>query len=61
MFGFLKRDPVEKLRREYMKKMKEARDLQRSGKIPELARKTAEAEVIRLQMEALEKERGVSP
>lgn len=51
MFGFLKSDPGKKLEKEWLRLCKEARDLQRQGKIPEFARKTAEAEDTRLRME----------
>lgn len=53
MFGLFKRDPARKLEKEWLRLLKEARDLQRQGKIPELARKSAEAEEVRLRMEAV--------
>lgn len=53
MFGFLQRDPSRKLEKEWLRLLKEARDLQRQGKIPEMARKTAEAEQMHERMEAV--------
>ena len=47
-------DPKKKLTREYHNLMKEARDLQRKGMIPELARKTAEANAVLKKLEELE-------
>jgi ribosome-binding protein aMBF1 (putative translation factor) len=60
MFGLFKRDPKKALQKEYMALMKEARDLQRSGKIPELARKTAEANAVLAKIEAMEAAEGPS-
>ena len=53
--GWFKKDPVEKLNKKYATLLKEARDLQRGGKIPEFARKTAEAEKVRDEIDVLEK------
>ena len=61
MFGLFKRDPKRALHKEYMALMKEARDLQRAGKIPELARKTAEANAVLERLEALEDEQASQP
>jgi hypothetical protein len=54
MLNLFKRDPKKALHKQYLALMKEARDLQRAGKIPELARKTAEADAVLKQLEALE-------
>ncbi len=55
MFAFLKKDdPAAKLNKRYLALLKEARDLQRAGKIVEFGRKTAEAEAVRLEIDALE-------
>ena len=43
MFGFKKRDPAAKLRRDYERLMAEAVDLQRRGDIKGFAEKTREA------------------
>ena len=48
-------NPKKKLTREYLALMKEARDLQRKGMIPELARKTAEANAVLKKLEELER------
>ena len=60
MFGLFKRDPKKALHKEYMALMKEARDLQRAGKIPELARKTAEANAVLEKLEAMEQAEAAS-
>ena len=60
MFGLFNRDPKKALHKQYMALMKEARDLQRSGKIPELARKTAEADAVLKEIEALERDEAAS-
>lgn len=44
------------LTKKYEKLLKEARDLQRQGKIPEFARKTAEAEAVGAEIDALDAE-----
>lgn len=59
MFGLFKRDPKKALHKQYLGLMKEARDLQRAGKIPELARKTAEANAVLDELEALEAQEGL--
>jgi len=48
-------DPKKKLTREWLNLMKEARDLQRKGMIPELAKKTAEANAVLKKLEELER------
>ena len=52
MFGFLKRDPVKKLRKQYLAKLEAAMQAQRNGKIREYSFLTAEAEALRTQLEA---------
>ncbi|MEO1172931.1 MAG: DUF6435 family protein [Myxococcota bacterium] len=54
MFGFLKKDPVKKLRAQYGRLLEEAQALQRRGDIKGYAEKTAEAEEIGKQIDALE-------
>ena len=56
MFGFLKRDPVKKLEAEYHKLLEQARDLQRQGDIAGFAEKTAEAEALASQIDALKQQ-----
>ncbi len=46
MFKLFRSDPLEKLEKQYARKLEEARDAQRSGKIPLYANLTAEAEAI---------------
>lgn len=55
MFNFFKKDPAKKLHKLYLQKMEEARDLQRSGDIKAFAQKSAEAEEIMQQIEALKR------
>lgn len=50
---FFKSDPKKKMQKQYEAAMREAMELQRSGKIPEFAKKTAEAEAILKEIEAL--------
>ncbi len=56
MFGFLKRDPIKKLEAEYGRLLEEARDLQRNGDIKGFAAKTAQAEDVAGQIEALKEQ-----
>ena len=51
MFGF--GNPVKKLEKRYARKLEEARDAQRAGKIPLFAKLTAEAEEIGKELEEL--------
>ena len=53
MFGIFRKDPVKKLKREYLRMMEEARDLQRGGDIQGFAKKTAEAEELAQRIEAM--------
>lgn len=54
MFGWLKPDPVKKLRKEYEAKMAEAMKTQREGDIPAYAILMREAEDLREKLEAAE-------
>ncbi len=56
MFGLFKKDPAAKLRKEYARKLEEARDAQRSGKIPLYATLSAEAEAIADRIDVLKAE-----
>jgi hypothetical protein len=51
---FWKSDPKKKLQKVYEKAMADAMELQRAGKIPEFAKKSAEAEGVLKEIEALE-------
>ena len=55
MFKLFKSDPTQKLEKEYARKLEEARDAQRAGKIPLFATLTAEAEEIGQRLDALKK------
>ena len=57
MFKWLRKDPVGKLKNEYTAKLKEACDLQRNGDLHGYSDKTAEAEAILKQVDAIEAER----
>lgn len=50
---FFKPNPLKKLQKQYEAMMAEAMGLQRSGKIPEFAKKTAEAQALYKKIEAL--------
>lgn len=56
MFKMFRSDPVAKLEKQYARKLEEARDAQRSGKIPVFATLTAEAEEIAVQIEELRRQ-----
>lgn len=60
MFEFLKGDPRKKLQKEYERKQKEARDLQRSGDIQGFAALTAEADNIYRQIQELSQPRATT-
>jgi len=53
MFGLFNKDPAKKLLEQYARLLEEARDLQRKGDIKGFALKTAEAEEVSKQLEAL--------
>jgi len=54
MFNWFKRDPETKIRDAYHTKLGEALFAQRNGKIREYSLLTAEAEALRLELEALQ-------
>ena len=54
MFSLFKSDPIKKLRKAYDIKLEQAMLLQRNGDIRNYSAKTAEAEAIWAQIEALE-------
>ena len=56
MFGLFKTDPVKKLRKLYEKKLEEAMNAQRNGKIPQYAVLIAESEEIAARMDALKRQ-----
>ena len=53
MFGLFKKDPVKKLEKKYLKLMEEAMAIQRGGDIKAYAEKSAEAEEVAKEIEAL--------
>jgi hypothetical protein len=53
MLGWLKKDPIKQLEKQYAKKLEEARDLQRKGDIVAFSDATAESEAILKQIDAL--------
>jgi hypothetical protein len=61
MFGFKKRDPAAKLRRDYEGLMAEAVDLQRRGDIKGFAEKTREAADVEDQITQLEASKPAKP
>lgn len=54
MFGFLKRDPLKKLQKEFETTSKQALDAQRSGNIQLFAELTKKAEGIATEMDKLQ-------
>lgn len=55
MFGIFRRDPVRKLRAQYVKQLEVARDLQRKGDIKGFAAATAEAEAMARRLDRVSK------
>jgi hypothetical protein len=53
MFGLFRKDPAKTLRAQYARLLEDARDLQRKGDIRGFALKTAEAEEVLKQLDAL--------
>ena len=53
MFGFFKKDPVKKLKKEYLQLMEKARDIQRSGDVKTASLVYEEADAIAKKMEEL--------
>ena len=54
MFGWMKRDPEKKLRKQYHAKLEEALQAQRNGNIRQYSFLTAEAEKLREKLEEIE-------
>jgi hypothetical protein len=54
LFGLFKKDPAKALRAEYARLLLDARNLQRSGNIEGFALKTAEADAVLKQLDALD-------
>ena len=54
MFGWLKKDPVQKLERDYALKLEQAMQLQRKGDIVGYANMSAEAEAVLKQLQDAE-------
>ncbi|MHC4919657.1 MAG: DUF6435 family protein [Planctomycetota bacterium] len=55
MFGLFRRYPVRKVRRQYERKLRQARDLQRDGDVVAASRAYSEADLLRQKMEEMEK------
>lgn len=53
MFKLFQSDPSKKLEKQYAKKLEQARDAQRAGKMPLFATLSAEAEEIGKRLDAL--------
>ena len=53
MFGFLKKDPIKKLEKEYAKLSEKAMELQRNGDIKGYSELTSEAEAILTKIDKL--------
>ncbi len=53
MFGFFKKNPVKKLRKEYLQLMEKARDIQRNGDVIKAALVYEQAEMIGKRIEEL--------
>ena len=53
--GFFKTDPIAKLDKQCARKLEQARDAQRNGKLPAFAQLSAEAEAIGQELDALRK------
>ena len=49
---FFKTDPTAKLEKQYARKLEQARDAQRNGKLPAFAELSAEAEALGLKLDA---------
>ncbi|MGB1241483.1 MAG: DUF6435 family protein [Chitinophagales bacterium] len=53
MFGFFKKDPVKKLKKQYLQLMEKARDIQRGGDVIKAAFVYEEAETVAKRIEEL--------
>ena len=60
MFNLFRSDPLEKLKKQYARKLEEARDAQRSGKIPLYANLMAESEAIADQIDDLRRRQATA-
>ena len=60
MFNLFRSSPTKRLEKSYLKKLEEARDAQRQGKIPLFATLTAEAEELGKQLDALKQQASES-
>jgi len=58
MFKFLKTSPDKKIRKQYLAKLEEAMHAQRNGKIREYSFLTAEAEALKVRLDALVDPKG---
>ncbi|MGI1677398.1 MAG: DUF6435 family protein [Cellvibrionaceae bacterium] len=58
MFSIFKKNPIAKLEKQYYKKLEDAMHAQRNGDIKSYSMITAEAEEIRVSIEALKLEHG---
>ena len=54
MFKWFKPDPAKKLKKQYLKKLEDAMQAQRNGKIYEYSFLTEEAEALKAELDALE-------
>lgn len=54
MFNLFRKDPVQRLRKEYARCLEQARDLQRNGDIKGCAAKSAQAEALLKQIDEIE-------
>jgi hypothetical protein len=57
VFGLFRKEPVQKLEKEYARKLELARDLQRKGDIVGYSEMAAAADVVLKQLEAEERKR----
>lgn len=58
MFGLFKKDPTEKLQKEYAEIMEKARDVQRSGDLRAYAKLIEESEEILKKIQTLKNEKN---
>ena len=60
MLSWFRRDPMAQLEKKYSRKLEEARDAQRNGKIPQYATLMGEAEEIAAEIDRLKAGTGAS-
>ncbi len=60
MFNLFRSNPTQQLEKRYLKKLEEARDAQRQGKIPLFATLTAEAEELGKELDVLKSQASES-